>query len=605
MTILSLFLLVARGAIVLALALIGVRILSRASASLRHAVLASAFVAVLALPMIVAIVPAWHTGMLTEAGTTGPAAMPVAEPAVSVPGAAPSVATVPPSQAPIPWATLFAGLWALGAAALLVRLGVGAARARRIAARGTPTAIVDDVRVVVSDEVAAPIVVGAFAPVIVVPRAASSWRPERWRVVLQHELAHVHRRDVLASFVAQVACALHWFDPLVWLAARRMREERELAADDAVLRDGARASTYAEHLVAIACAATFAAPAAALAMASPSRFEARLVALLDGGRSRRPAGRSRALAVAAAAGLVAVVAASVSVEAAPKRADDKIAPSDPALQAFVGDELGRVMTAQHASGAIAIVVDAKTGTVLAMATRGDGDARAARAPGSTLKPFTFAAAIDAGVVDSAVRCSDSARKYGDKTLSDAGPHGALDLGGILAVSSNVCTAKLAEPLGDRLGEALRHYHFAAPAHVDTHSFEGAAIAAGEALQISALELATAYTAFADAGVYHAPDGSSERVMTAETARTVMSLMERVVNGDDGTGHAARIAGVKVAGKTGTASSRAGRYYASFVGVVPADAPRFVVLVGVDGVTTPGGVAAAPAFASIASRALAR
>jgi cell division protein FtsI (penicillin-binding protein 3) len=265
------------------------------------------------------------------------------------------------------------------------------------------------------------------------------------------------------------------------------------------------------------------------------------------------------------------------------------------------------MTAHHASGAIAIVLDAKTGAVLAAATRGDGDARAARSPGSTMKPFTFAAALETGIVDAAARidCENGTRRYGDRTLADASPHGMLDLGGILAVSSNVCTAKLAEPLGDRLAESLRRYHFAAPAHIDTHSAEGASIAFGAGIRASALDVAAGYTAFADGGLYHASDGSSERVMTSGTARTVLTLLARVVDDASGTGQAARIAGVRVAGKTGTAQSRGDRHYASFVGIVPADAPRFVVLVGVDGVTGAGGKVAAPVFAKIAARALGR
>src|SRR5262249_26087405 len=266
-----------------------------------------------------------------------------------------------------------------------------------------------------------------------------------------------------------------------WIAARRLREERELAADDAVLRGGARASTYAEHLVAIAAATTHDAPAMALAMAEPSRFEARVVALLDGDRSRGPTGARRGIAVVAAVGLVTAVAACVSPENAPTHAEEAtpkaapIAAKDPALQATAEDELERAMTAHHASGAIAIVLEAKTGAVLALATKGDGDARAARPPGSTMKPFTFAAALEAGLVEPGTRidCETGARKYSDKTLADSAPHGVLDLGAILAVSSNVCTAKIAEPLGDRLGDALRRYHFAAPAHIDTRSIEGA------------------------------------------------------------------------------------------------------------------------------------
>ncbi len=98
-------------------------------------------------------------------------------------------------------------------------------------------------------------------------------------------------------------------------------------------------------------------------------------------------------------------------------------------------------------------------------------------------------------------------------------------------------------------------------------------------------------------------------MRAETAESMLTLLERVTSDADGTGRAARIEGVRVAGKTGTTRSRptstAKSHYASFVGIVPADAPRFVILVGVDGVAGAGGTVAAPVFAAIAARALGR
>jgi beta-lactamase regulating signal transducer with metallopeptidase domain len=631
MTILSPILLIARGAIVLALALVATRLLRRAPAALRGTVLGSALAAVLALPILEALVPAWHAGAIAAdpVEVVEPPALPVAEAGAPASAHAASVARGPVASFAVPLRTILGGLWAAGIAALLLRVGVGALRARRIAHRGAIAHRADrhvaeawraldgrgdPPRVVVSGEVDAPIVVGAIAPTVVVPYAALAWSAERWRVVLLHEFAHVRRRDGVANLVAQLACSLHWVDPLAWLVARRLRVERELAADDAVLRGGARASSYAEHLVAIATGAAHGTPATALAMAEPMRFEARVAALLDRDRSRGPAGARRAAAVGGSVALVAAVAACISLDSAPAHAGGAatrgappIAAKDPALQSVAGDELDRAMTVHHASGAIAIVLDAKTGVVLAAATRGDGDARAARAPGSTMKPFTFAAALEAGVVDAAARidCEGGTRRYGDRTLSDASPHGVLDLGGILAVSSNVCTAKIAEPLGDRLAASLRRYHFAAPAHIDTRSLEGASIALGAGIQASALDVAAGYTAFADGGVYHAPDGSSERVMSADTAHAVLTMLDRVVNDADGTGQAARLDGIRVAGKTGTAQSRGDRHYASFVGIVPANAPRFVVLVAVDGVAGAGGKVAAPVVAKIAARALGR
>lgn len=616
-----------RGAAVLAVAVLAARVLRRTSASLRFAVLVSALAAVLVLPALAAIVPTWHAGGLGAGApplVVEPPQLPVAEHAM--PGAAPSVhgTAAPGHAASMPWAALVLAVWLAGAAALLARIAVGAWRARRIARGGTVVdtahAYVHDAwralggrgtppRVVASTRIEAPIVIGAFAPVVVVPASATEWSAERWRVVLLHELAHVRRHDVLANLVAQLACAVHWVDPLAWLTVRRLREERELAADDAVLRDGARASTYAEHLLELAAGRHHDLGAAALALVGASRFEARVVALLDGDRSRRPAGRTRSLAVIAVTAGIAAFAACVSFdEAAPRAApaprDAPPAASRPQLQAAAEHELDAAIAAHHATGALAIVLDAKSGDVLSLAVRGDGDVRAARPPGSTMKPFTFAAALEAGVATPTTQldCDNGTRAYGARTLRDASPHGTLDLARILAVSSNVCTAKLAEPLGDRLAEALRRYHIAALAHVDTQTLEGASIASGEGVRVPALELAAAYTAFADRGVYHF-GGTSERVMSEQTAAEVLAMMERVVTDADGTGGAAAIDGVRVAGKTGTSQRGARRYYASFAGIVPADAPRYVVLVGIDGVTDGGGKVAAPVFAKIAAKAL--
>ena len=608
-----------RGGLVLAVALGAMWMLRRSPAALRANVLAAALTAVVVLPVLVRIVPAWHVESLAAAPQI------VAEAPVAEGGGAAMVhhvtvaSTLPATRWHVPWAMLAMLAWALGAAAIAARAAVGAVRARRLVRRGVLAerayAYADEAwraiggrgttpRIVVSDEIDAPIVVGAIAPVVVVPEASAAWDGERWRVVLAHELSHVRRRDGLANVLAQLACALHWIDPLAWLAARRLREERELAADDAVLRGGTLASTYAEHLVAIATARP--APAGVLAMTDGARFEARIEALLERRRSRAAVGAVRTAAVVVATAVVAVAAACVSPEANARPTDTSaVKPADAQLQAATEQELDAAIAAHHASGAVAIVLDAKSGAVLALASRGNGDARAPRVPGSTMKPFTIAAALEAGVItpDTKVDCEHGEKAYGDKVLHDASPNGVLDVGGVLVVSSNVCAAKIAEPLGDKLATALRRYHFAAPEHIDTRSWPGAAIGAGEGVPVSPLDLASAYTVFASAGTYRAPDGTSERVMTEQTAHQVLSMLERVVTDADGTGHAAALDGVRVAGKTGTAHSGA-HYFVSFVGIVPADAPRFVVLVGVDGVDESGGKVAAPVFAKLAAHALA-
>ena len=79
-----------------------------------------------------------------------------------------------------------------------------------------------------------PMVCGVWRPQIVMPRSAADWSDARCRVVVLHELAHIKRRDCLTQVVAQMVCATYWFNPIVWLAARRLRAERERACDDLV-----------------------------------------------------------------------------------------------------------------------------------------------------------------------------------------------------------------------------------------------------------------------------------------------------------------------------------------------------------------------------------
>jgi cell division protein FtsI (penicillin-binding protein 3) len=127
-------------------------------------------------------------------------------------------------------------------------------------------------------------------------------------------------------------------------------------------------------------------------------------------------------------------------------------------------------------------------------------------------------------------------------------------------------------------------------------------------------MAAAYGVFANDGLYLTPGGSEpERVLKAATARTVRSMLEGVVTGEQATGKAARVPGVRVGGKTGTSDdpdceqcAHGPGTFASFVGIVPLDRPRFVIYVGVGQPTKEGsgGTIAAPAFARIASRALA-
>ncbi|MEI8195301.1 MAG: M56 family metallopeptidase, partial [Phycisphaerae bacterium] len=135
---------------------------------------------------------------------------------------------------------------------------------------------------------AMPMTWGLWRTRVLLPADSAAWTPEQRRTVLLHELAHAKRWDCGTQLVVQVVCALYWFNPLVWLAWRRIQTERERACDDLVLSTGTKASAYAEQLLHIAAempAVRFS--AAAIALARPSKLEGRLLAILDGTRNRK------------------------------------------------------------------------------------------------------------------------------------------------------------------------------------------------------------------------------------------------------------------------------------------------------------------------------
>jgi len=145
----------------------------------------------------------------------------------------------------------------------------------------------------------------AAGPVILLPASADSWPEERLDLVLEHELAHVRRRDLWWRLAGTLACCLYWFHPLAWWAAAQQRKESEMSCDDQVLT-GCSSEQYATGLVAVAREASgHATPAAVMAMAKPRELEGRLLAVLDSSRRR---GSASWLGVAGAliAGLLTV-----------------------------------------------------------------------------------------------------------------------------------------------------------------------------------------------------------------------------------------------------------------------------------------------------------
>jgi beta-lactamase regulating signal transducer with metallopeptidase domain len=159
------------------------------------------------------------------------------------------------------------------------------------------------VDLLMSEDPGVPFTFGVFKSGVILPADCNSWDMERRRIVLTHELAHVKRRDCLVQAMAQITCGIYWMNPLVWLAAKKLRIESERACDDWVLADGTRASDYADHLVKIARSIKMSScpEPAALMIARPSQLQSRLESILDPKTSRNRTGRAAAGTVAAMA----------------------------------------------------------------------------------------------------------------------------------------------------------------------------------------------------------------------------------------------------------------------------------------------------------------
>lgn len=294
------------------------------SAAARHMAWLFGIAALLALPLVWWLAPALLLPILPEAAAAEAAARPSA--------AAPLVSASPlPGQ----WIGLLPLAWALVAAFLLLRIAV----ARRVLARLWREAepardpLWEDLLSALSREMLLPRPVelriaggacmpmtwGTLAPRILLPAEARSWPRGRRRLVLLHELAHVARRDSLSRSVASLACALYWFHPGAWFAARRMILEQEHAADDRVLAAGGSPNAYARSLLHIAAPADDGLrPAHAAGMAGMVELERRLVSIITPAPRGRPtpAFLSSSALLASLATLVVAAGVPVTVSAA-------------------------------------------------------------------------------------------------------------------------------------------------------------------------------------------------------------------------------------------------------------------------------------------------
>ncbi|PIP37201.1 MAG: penicillin-binding protein 2 [Desulfobacterales bacterium CG07_land_8_20_14_0_80_52_14] len=335
---------------------------------------------------------------------------------------------------------------------------------------------------------------------------------------------------------------------------------------------------------------------------------------------------------------------------------------DRTIQYIAENAVKEAVETFSAKSGLAVVMEPATGQVLAMAhypflnpndyksfSRNTWRNRAvtdAFEPGSTMKIFTAAAAIETGSISGKTLffCENGAYQVGKHTVHDTHPHGWMSLKDIVRYSSNIGAAKVSHTIGaEALHGTLRAFGFGEKTGIDCPGetpgslapaekwkrIDAAVIAFGQGVSVSALQLITAVSAIANGGVLMKPylvlgitnkDGrllttfgpqKVRKVISENTALAVRHMMQDVIE-EGGTGTKAALDGYSVGGKTGTAQKvdgnggyANGKYVSSFVGFAPFEHPRISVLVVVDEPKTAyyGGTVAAPAFRRISQETL--
>jgi len=334
----------------------------------------------------------------------------------------------------------------------------------------------------------------------------------------------------------------------------------------------------------------------------------------------------------------------------PVSGQDLVLSIDQRIQYLAFKALQAGVKEHKAFSASLVVLDAKNGEILAAVNQPAFNPNSRRGlkassvrnralldvfePGSTVKPFVVAAALDGGYVNENVQIETHGfYRVGRDLVKDVHNYGTLDLMHVLKKSSNVAVSKIAlrmpreyfwnsyNQLGYGVSANAGFPGEASGTLLDFqrwHDFEHATLSYGYGVSTSVLQLARSYTALADDGILHSvsllkreQDYDQKRVFSAKTAIKVREMLEHVVK-KDGTAYQARVEGYRVAGKTGTVKKAiAGgyannRYLAVFAGLAPVSNPRFVIAVMVDEPSAGkyyGGLVAAPIFSKVMAGAL--
>ena len=357
--------------------------MQRASAGARHLVWLVTLVALVMMPALTAwaplrleILPAEPTqsavvppsiGAPTSAGPARarvsgegvaplPSVLPVSYGA-TVPGdtpSAPAHGVISALRGASLW-SIALGVWAVIAAMILLSLTWSSLVVQRLVRRSTALddpswmtplyevsdrmGLAEPPRLLLSPDAKMPFACGLATPTIVLPSECESWSQERRLAVLLHELAHVRRRDLAGHTLGRLVCAVYWFHPLVWTAARKLRDESERACDDLALSCGTRATDYAEHLLDIVTSVRReTTPMVALAMARRKEFEGRMLAILDPElRHSTPSRRQSAGLIGALVLISVVIGAATPAPASARQTatQQQATPADTAQQTIV------------------------------------------------------------------------------------------------------------------------------------------------------------------------------------------------------------------------------------------------------------------------------
>jgi TonB family protein len=303
-----------KASVVLVIAFCIARLLRNRAAAQRHAVWAAAIIAAAILPILTLLLPSWQPSLAQRVAA--------ALPSVSATSATPNLARqvdvlfradgIEPAVVARVWSVV----WLTGSIVALLILGIGMIRQRWLSSRSS--FLLDPELTKMTFELAReagcrrtirlrrsldqpmPMTWGLLRPQILVPNGIDEWSDERKRVVIAHEVGHVQRLDRLFQMIAQIACAVYWFNPLFWMACNRLYQESEHACDDVVVNLGVDAREYASHLFDIARTLRHSRRvwSASLAMARPCTLENRFAALLKSARDRRAVTRKTVLATA-------------------------------------------------------------------------------------------------------------------------------------------------------------------------------------------------------------------------------------------------------------------------------------------------------------------